>query len=81
MSRFRIVEPHAPFDYGSAVRVKPKMLHAHSIKSGSVFGFQTIGDPSLAATLDVPVGTVFVLVEDNTGADAKIPADHLELIN
>jgi hypothetical protein len=79
MVAYKIVPPLPPFDYGSPVRVTVTP-NPYRLSQGSVCGFQTIEDPALAEKPDVAVGSVYVIVEDNSGLTVKIPARDLEII-
>jgi hypothetical protein len=79
MTTHKIVPPHPPFDYGSSVRVRA-MPNPYGFNQGSVFGFRTIEDPSLAEKRGVTVGTVYVLVENESGLATEIPASDLEIV-
>jgi hypothetical protein len=77
MVSHKIVPPHPPFEYGSAVRVRVKP-NPHNIVQGSVFGFRKIDDLATADERNVPVGTLYVLVENEAGVAFEIPANDLE---
>jgi hypothetical protein len=79
MTTHKIVPPHPPFDYGSSVRVRVTP-NPHGVSQGSVCGFQTIEDRSLAEKRGVVVGTVYVLVENESGLTIEIPANDLEIV-
>jgi len=76
---YKIVPPYAPFDYGSAVRVKVAP-NPYEIDRGSIFGFHEIEGAKSAEEYAMPVGTVLALVESDSGAAFEIPICDLELI-
>jgi hypothetical protein len=79
MTTHKIVPPYPPFDYGSSVRVRVTP-NPYGFSQGSVFGFRTIEDRSLAEKRAVAVGTVYVLVENESGLTTEIPANDLEIV-
>ncbi|MFH1341190.1 MAG: hypothetical protein ABIL01_08255 [Pseudomonadota bacterium] len=79
MVLFKTVPPYPPFEYGSSVRVKVTP-NPHGLAQGSVYGFRKIDDLETAKKRAVPVGMLYVLVEDNSGAAFEIPAEDLELL-
>jgi hypothetical protein len=76
---YKTVPPHQPFEYGSPVRVRITP-NPYGLVQGSVCGFTKIEDLEAAKKRGVPIGTVYLLVEDELGAAIEIAADHLELI-
>jgi hypothetical protein len=76
---YKTVSPQQPFEYGSAVRVRIAP-NPYALVQGSVCGFTKIEDPEAAQKRGAPIGTVYLLVEDESGAAIEISADHLELI-
>jgi hypothetical protein len=79
MTVYRIVPAHPPFDYGSSVRVSATPS-PYGLSQGSVCGFRTIDDHSVAEKRGVAVGTVYVLVESESGLTMEIPANELEIV-
>jgi hypothetical protein len=79
MVLFEIVPPYPPFEYGSSVRVRVTP-NPHGLAQGSVYGFRKIDDLETAKKQGGPVGMLYVLVEDDSGAAFEIPADDLELL-
>ncbi len=79
MALFKTVPPYPPFEYGSSVRVRATP-NPHGLAQGAVFGFREIDDLEAAEARGVPVGTLYVLVEDGAGTAFEIPAGDLELI-
>ena len=68
------------FDWGAAVKLKEAAPGAYRVRQGSVCGFRTVDSAELAQSLDVPLGTVLVLVEGGDGLAAEIPEDQLGLL-
>jgi hypothetical protein len=79
MVTHKIVQPYPPFEYGSSVRVRVTP-NPYKFTEGSVYGFNEIDDLEIAKKRGVALGTVYLLVEDGTGAEFEVPADDLEVI-
>jgi hypothetical protein len=74
-----MVVAHLPFDYGSSVRVKTTP-NPYEFSQGSVCGFRTIDDPLVAEKRGVAAGTVYVLVENESGLAIEMLASDLEIL-
>jgi hypothetical protein len=79
MTIYQMVPPHPPFDYGSSVRVSATP-NPYEFSQGSACGFRTIDDPSVAEKRGVAVGTVCVLVENESGLAVEMLASDLEIV-
>lgn len=69
------------FDWGDAVKLKRSEAGArYGLSQGSVCGFRAIENPEVAEKLQVPLGTVLILVEAANGQSVEIPESELELL-
>jgi hypothetical protein len=77
MATNQVTGPYPPFEYGASVRWR---RDAGKVLEGSICGFREIFDAAPAIATELPIGTVLVLVELQSGESVEIPISELELI-